>query len=88
MIPPFSADLGEFVPSFLDWCDVKSLVTLLKSFYDMVVRISGSLYVTFNSFFSEISNLSCMLDDMIGAESGSEKVKTYMLIKYVFLCLC
>ncbi|XP_031099193.1 zinc finger BED domain-containing protein RICESLEEPER 1-like [Ipomoea triloba] len=39
----------------------------------MIVRIHGSLYVTSNSFFYEISNLSCMLDDMIGSDTSSEK---------------
>lgn len=69
----FSADFGYSVLTFLDWCSVQSLVSLLKSFYDMIVRISGYLYVTSNTFFSEISDLSCMLDDMIEADSGSEK---------------
>ncbi|XP_019181603.1 PREDICTED: zinc finger BED domain-containing protein RICESLEEPER 4-like [Ipomoea nil] len=55
------------------------LVTLLKTFYDMAVRISGSLYVTSNTFFSEICDLSCMLDDMTGSESESESEKLTQL---------
>ncbi|XP_019179230.1 PREDICTED: zinc finger BED domain-containing protein RICESLEEPER 2-like [Ipomoea nil] len=70
--PSYSADLGS-APTFLDWCSVESLVKLLKAFYDMTVRISGSLYVTSNTFFSEISDLSCMLEAMVNSEQGTEK---------------
>ncbi|XP_019198425.1 PREDICTED: zinc finger BED domain-containing protein RICESLEEPER 2-like [Ipomoea nil] len=70
--PSYSADLGS-APTFLDWCSVESLVKLLKAFYDMTVRISGSLYVTSNTFFSEISDLSCMLEAMVNSEHGTEK---------------
>lgn len=31
----------------------------------MTVRISGSLYVTANTFFSEISDLYCLLNGMV-----------------------
>ncbi|XP_031106328.1 zinc finger BED domain-containing protein RICESLEEPER 2-like [Ipomoea triloba] len=71
--PSFSADLDD-VPCFLDWSSVESLVKLLKTFYEMTVRISGSLYVTSNTFFSEISDLSCMLEDMVLAEPETDKV--------------
>ncbi|XP_019163062.1 PREDICTED: zinc finger BED domain-containing protein RICESLEEPER 3-like [Ipomoea nil] len=71
--PSYSADLGS-APSFLDWCFVESLVKLLKAFYDMTVEISGSLYVTSNTFFSEISNLSCMLEAMVNSVHETEKV--------------
>ncbi|XP_019192835.1 PREDICTED: zinc finger BED domain-containing protein RICESLEEPER 1-like [Ipomoea nil] len=82
--PSFSDDLGTSVPTFMDWFNVKSLVTLLKTFYDMTVRISGSLYVTSNTFFSEISDLSCMLDDMTCDEAGPEKVMgTQMKTKFL-----
>ncbi|XP_031112250.1 zinc finger BED domain-containing protein RICESLEEPER 2-like [Ipomoea triloba] len=71
--PSFSADLDD-VPCFLDWSSVESLVKLLKTFYEMTVRISGSLYVTSNTFFSEISDLSFMLEDMVLAEPETDKV--------------
>ncbi|XP_031115772.1 zinc finger BED domain-containing protein RICESLEEPER 1-like [Ipomoea triloba] len=78
----FSVDLSESVSTFLDWFDVKSL-TLLKSFYDMTMRISGYLYVISSTIFNEISYLSCMLDDMIGADSGSEiAMGSQMKIKF------
>ncbi|XP_031127642.1 zinc finger BED domain-containing protein RICESLEEPER 2-like [Ipomoea triloba] len=67
----FSTDLGESVPDFMDWYSVEHMVKLLKCFYEMTLRISGSLYVTTNNFFSEISDLSCMLSEMMEAESAS-----------------
>ncbi|XP_019151895.1 PREDICTED: zinc finger BED domain-containing protein RICESLEEPER 2-like [Ipomoea nil] len=46
-----SADLYDSIPNFMDWLSVQSLVHFLKGFYEMTVRISGSLYVTSNTFF-------------------------------------
>ena len=40
------------------------MVQLLEHFYEMTLKISGSQYVTANSFFSEISNLYCLLTDL------------------------
>ncbi|XP_019191058.1 PREDICTED: zinc finger BED domain-containing protein RICESLEEPER 1-like [Ipomoea nil] len=68
-----SADLSDSIPNFMDWLSVQSLVHFLKGFYEMTVRISGSFYVTSNTFFSEIFDLGCMLDDMVNSVSTSEK---------------
>ncbi|XP_019185280.1 PREDICTED: zinc finger BED domain-containing protein RICESLEEPER 2-like [Ipomoea nil] len=70
----FKSDLGGSVPDFLDWESIQSLVMILKSFYEMTVRISGSLYVTSNTFFSEISDLSCLLKNMGEATEDSVKL--------------
>ncbi|XP_019158337.1 PREDICTED: zinc finger BED domain-containing protein RICESLEEPER 2-like [Ipomoea nil] len=69
----YKSDLSDVVPTFLDWESVKSLVEILKCFYDMTIRISGSLYVTSNTFFSEISDLYCLLNGMVEA-GGSVKL--------------
>ncbi|KAJ9553189.1 hypothetical protein OSB04_017234 [Centaurea solstitialis] len=63
------------VPSNSDWLSVESLVVFLKTFYDMTIRISGSLYVTSNSFLSEISDLNCTIDDMLQSMSEIQKVE-------------
>ncbi|XP_019153569.1 PREDICTED: zinc finger BED domain-containing protein RICESLEEPER 2-like [Ipomoea nil] len=68
-----NADLPDSIPNFMDWLSVQSLVHFLKGFYEMTVRISGSLYVTSNTFFSDISDLGCMLDDMVNSVSTSKK---------------
>ncbi|XP_019150977.1 PREDICTED: zinc finger BED domain-containing protein RICESLEEPER 2-like [Ipomoea nil] len=61
----FKSDLGNSIPDFMDWESVGSLVQILKCFYDMTIRISGSLYVTSNTFFTEISELYCLLKGMV-----------------------
>ncbi|KAJ9547386.1 hypothetical protein OSB04_019929 [Centaurea solstitialis] len=61
------------VPSNNDWLAVESLVVFLKTFYEMTIRISGLLYVTSNSFLSEISDLSCIIDDMLKSVSKIEE---------------
>ncbi|CAH9081360.1 unnamed protein product [Cuscuta europaea] len=59
------------MPDVLDWIAVESFVTILKHFYEMTLRISGSLYVTSNTFFSEISDLFLVLKDMVASPTAS-----------------
>ena len=59
----FRADLRDDVPDYCDWINAKQIVDMLKLFYEMTLRISGSLYVTANSFFSEISDLHLTLNE-------------------------
>ncbi|XP_019184842.1 PREDICTED: zinc finger BED domain-containing protein DAYSLEEPER-like [Ipomoea nil] len=70
----FKSDLGGSVPDFMDWESIQSLVKILKSFYEMTVRISSSLYVTSNTFFSEVSDLSFLLKNMEEATEDSVKL--------------
>ncbi|KAJ9566444.1 LOW QUALITY PROTEIN: hypothetical protein OSB04_002410 [Centaurea solstitialis] len=62
------------MPSNNDWLAVESLVVFLKTFYKMTIRISGSLYITSNSFLSNILDLSCFIDDTLQYMSEIEKV--------------
>ena len=64
----FTADLGDEVPNDLDWVAVQQLVAFLKVFYEMTIRISGSLYVTSNTFFSELCDLFCVLNDWMKSD--------------------
>ena len=47
----FRVDLGDNVPEFYDWETANNLVKFLEHFYEMTLRISGSQYVTSNTFF-------------------------------------
>ncbi|XP_031122619.1 zinc finger BED domain-containing protein RICESLEEPER 2-like [Ipomoea triloba] len=78
----FKSDLGDFVPNFMDWESVSSLVELLKCFYDMTIRISGSLYVTATTFFSEISDLNCILTGMVEAGGAVSLMGRHMKAKF------
>jgi len=51
-----------------DWTNARRLCTFLEKFYELTLRVSGSLYVTSNSFLHEISNVACELIDQ--QESG------------------
>ena len=61
----FRSDLGDDIPDYSDWQCAKNLIQLLKQFYKMTLRISGSQYVTTNTFFSEIADLFCTLTNWI-----------------------
>ncbi|XP_031106503.1 zinc finger BED domain-containing protein RICESLEEPER 2-like [Ipomoea triloba] len=78
----FKSDLGDSIPELHDWDSVNSLVTLLKCFYDMTIRISGSLYVTSNTFFSEISDLFCILKSMVEADGAVKLMGANMKAKF------
>ncbi|XP_019198271.1 PREDICTED: zinc finger BED domain-containing protein RICESLEEPER 2-like [Ipomoea nil] len=79
----FKSDLGENnIPNFMDWETISGLVQILKSFYEMTVRISGSLYVTSNTFFSEISDLSCLLSNMVEVDDSVKLMGTNMRAKF------
>ena len=47
----FRADLGDNMLEFYDWETTNNLVKFLEHFYEMTLRISGSQYVTSNTFF-------------------------------------
>ena len=64
----FRADLGNNVPKFYDWETANNLVKFLEYFYEMTLRISGSQYVTSNTFFSKIAELFCLLNDLRGVD--------------------
>jgi hypothetical protein len=57
----FKMDLGDYILADYDWVYLESFVPLLKTFYEMTLRISGSLYVTSNSYLTEICDLGTRL---------------------------
>ncbi|KAJ9542123.1 hypothetical protein OSB04_028629 [Centaurea solstitialis] len=69
----YKADLGDSLLVDSDWIYLESFVVILRSFYEMTIRISGSLYVTSNTYLSEISDLSYALTDMMGSSNATER---------------
>ncbi|XP_050207715.1 zinc finger BED domain-containing protein RICESLEEPER 1-like [Mercurialis annua] len=67
----FKKYLGDSVPGFMDWEHVRELCGMLECFYKMTLRISGSLYVTSNNHFNEISDLCTILQDWIRSDDVS-----------------
>ncbi|XP_050238141.1 zinc finger BED domain-containing protein RICESLEEPER 2-like [Mercurialis annua] len=80
----FKRDLGDDgVPGSLDWRCASTMTSLLEHFYNVTLRISGSLYVTSNTFFSEISDLSCILNEWKEcAESEIRQLGNSMKMKF------
>jgi len=44
-----------------DWTNARSLCTFIEKFYELTLRVSGSLYITSNNFLHEISNVASLL---------------------------
>ena len=56
-------ELGEGLPIEDDWKTVRSLGQFLEHFYELTLRVSGTLYVTSNILFDELAEMSCLLQD-------------------------
>ncbi|KAJ9562424.1 hypothetical protein OSB04_007584 [Centaurea solstitialis] len=69
----FKFDLGDSVLHDYDWVYLESFLPLLKSFYEMTIRISGSLYITANCYLTEICDLGYLLSEMMGSQNLVEK---------------
>uniref|UniRef100_A0A5B7B6B6 Zinc finger BED domain-containing protein RICESLEEPER 2-like n=1 Tax=Davidia involucrata TaxID=16924 RepID=A0A5B7B6B6_DAVIN len=61
----FASDLNakDGIPSEWDWENAKVLTKFLENFYDVTKRMSGSLYVTANSYFHEVCGIEQILND-------------------------
>lgn len=50
-------------PTCTDWSNVRLFASLLQVFYEITLKVSGSLYVTFNTFAHEISSIHTILKE-------------------------
>ena len=82
----FKGDLGDSVLKDYDWVYFESFLPLSKTFYEMTIRISGSLYITSNSYLPEICDLAYTLSLMIKSPNLVEKV--HLLFIHLILYLC
>ncbi|XP_077219054.1 zinc finger BED domain-containing protein RICESLEEPER 1-like [Tasmannia lanceolata] len=55
-------------PDHEDWEKVRRMATLLQNFYELTVRVSGSLYVTSNTLFPEIVEVECLLQEWLESD--------------------
>ncbi|KAL4284773.1 hypothetical protein GQ457_16G007020 [Hibiscus cannabinus] len=66
-----------------DWKRVGSFLPFLSVFYDATLRLSGSLYVTCNSYAHEIYGTRLMISNNLGDEDeGVRKMAAQMMLKY------
>lgn len=70
MDPYFVVELDEIggVPTSYDWGIVRRMVDMLVHFYELTLRISGSLYVTSNVFYHEISTVNYLLKEWMNSD--------------------
>ncbi|XP_077228339.1 zinc finger BED domain-containing protein RICESLEEPER 2-like [Tasmannia lanceolata] len=61
----FMAELKDGCPNDDDWDNARVLTQFLKSFYEATLRLSGSLYVTSNSYFHEVFKIERLLDESL-----------------------
>ncbi|KAK8916019.1 hypothetical protein KSP39_PZI023387 [Platanthera zijinensis] len=55
--PHYHLELRENMPGEADWKTARIFCKFLKTFYDVTNRLSGSLYVTSNSYFHDVINI-------------------------------
>ncbi|KAH0634432.1 hypothetical protein KY290_037845 [Solanum tuberosum] len=55
-----------------DWDNVRKIANFLQIFYDLTREVSGSHYVTANSHFLKICEVSCYLKQLISSEEDNE----------------
>ncbi|XP_073032144.1 zinc finger BED domain-containing protein RICESLEEPER 2-like isoform X2 [Primulina eburnea] len=53
-----------------DWENVRKMEKFLETFYNLTLRVSGSLYVTSNIHFHEIGELSCALNLLVESDDS------------------
>ncbi|KAA8523504.1 hypothetical protein F0562_009927 [Nyssa sinensis] len=57
-----ASNLNDGFPNEGDWENAKVLIKFVKTFYEVTKRISGSLYVTANSYLGEVFSMQETLD--------------------------
>ena len=71
------------IPTEEDWEYARCLLPFLKGFYTARLRISGSLYVTSNSYFDEVFGIRAMIKKkMIDEDESLRKMADRMMKKF------
>ncbi|WOL05490.1 zinc finger BED domain-containing protein RICESLEEPER 2-like [Canna indica] len=79
----FGVEVDANSKGFVDWDVVRRTITMLWLFYDTTIRVSGSLYVTSNIFWTEISDLlSAILEWTRSDDSNVKGMGTKMKTKF------
>ncbi|GKB75752.1 zinc finger BED domain-containing protein RICESLEEPER 2-like protein [Tanacetum coccineum] len=55
------------IPIASDWANVRRLTKFLEHFYELTLKVSGTLYVTSNSFLDDITSIDAALNNCINA---------------------
>nr|GMD89744.1 zinc finger BED domain-containing protein RICESLEEPER 2-like [Ipomoea batatas] len=83
--PNYRHDLlfGDGVPIHEDWESVRRLSMFLQQFYDLTVKISGSLYITANVYLDEVCDVYSTLRSWLqGSDCEFSSMAKRMVEKY------
>ncbi|KAL4302000.1 hypothetical protein GQ457_10G011150 [Hibiscus cannabinus] len=60
--------VGDGVPTFDDWENVRRIIKILQPFYDLTLKVSGSLHVTAHCFWETLIEIHCLLDEWLNCD--------------------
>ncbi|KAL4325180.1 hypothetical protein GQ457_11G022130 [Hibiscus cannabinus] len=60
--------VGNGFPTFDDWENVRRIIKILQPFYDLTLKVSGSLHVTANCFWETLIEIHCLLDEWLNCD--------------------
>ncbi|KAL4283816.1 hypothetical protein GQ457_16G012640 [Hibiscus cannabinus] len=60
--------VGDGVPTFDDWENVRRIIKILQPFYDLTLKVSGSLHVTTHCFWETLIEIHCLLDEWLNCD--------------------
>ena len=80
--PSYKAELGvDGVPTYDDWMYAKDFKAFLKHFFDLTKKVSGTQYITSNTFFEDIAGINYLLSDWSQRDDGDDTTFKHMAIK-------
>ncbi|KAH7672343.1 Tam3-transposase (Ac family) protein [Dioscorea alata] len=62
---PYMIQDIDSIPTTTDWRKARYLNQFLENFYELTLKVSGSKYVTCNTFFQDISGMNAVLTNMM-----------------------
>ncbi|KAK8713332.1 hypothetical protein V6N13_148553 [Hibiscus sabdariffa] len=60
--------VGDGVPTFDYWENVQRIIKILQPFYDLRLKVSGSLHVTAHCFWETLIEIHCLLDEWLNCD--------------------
>ncbi|GJX79044.1 zinc finger BED domain-containing protein RICESLEEPER 2-like protein [Tanacetum coccineum] len=69
------------VPISSDWANVRRLTKFLEHFYELTLKVSGTVYVTSNSFLDDITSIDIALNNCINGVPDTNLAAMAKMIK-------
>lgn len=80
--PHYQEDLVKTgVPIFSDWANVRRMAKFLQHFYDLTLKVSGTNYVTSNTFLDDIISIDSVLKNCLSGVRDSSLSEMAKLMK-------